>query len=140
MDAVKKKSFWIILIVLVLVVVAVRVIAPKEQGTDDANLTVTNNSDTPIGSIGVSYTRWDGSSVSEGTINADGSMIGKGDTVWFFQVNWPAIVTVYADLEATQLLTQIFIEETPEPNCRWEAIIYNLEGNPNISLESVPKK
>jgi len=139
MDAVKKKSFWIILIVLVLVVVAVRVIAPKEQGTDDANLTVTNNSDTPIGSIGVSYTRWDGSSVSEGTINADGSMIGKGETVWFFQVNWPAIVTVYADLEATQLLTQIFIEETPEPNCRWEAVVCGSGQDLSYALESVPK-
>ena len=51
-----------------------------------------------------------------------------------------AIVTVYADLEATRVLTQIYIEETPEPNCRWEAVIYHLEGEPNISLESVPKK
>lgn len=140
MDAVRKKSFWIILIVVVLIAVAVQLIAPKEWETGDANLTVTNKSDTPIGSIGVSYTRWDGSSVSDGTIHADGSMIGKGDTVWFFQVSWPAIVTVYADLEATRVLTQIYIEETPEPNCRWEAVIYHLEGEPNISMESVPKK
>lgn len=140
MDAVKKKSFWIILIVIVLIVVAVQLTAPKEWENSDANLTVVNESDTPIGSIAVDYPRWDGSSVTEGAVNADGSMIGKGDTVWFFQVRWPAIVTVYEDTEANRVLTQIYIEEAPEENCRWEATVYDLEGELSITLECVPKK
>ena len=64
MNAVKKKSFWIILIVIVLIIVAFRLIVPKDWETSEANLTVTNRSDTPIGSVSVSYARRDGSSVS----------------------------------------------------------------------------
>ena len=140
MNAVKKKSFWNILIVIILILVAIRLIAPKEWETSDANLTVTNKSDTRIGSVSVDYTRWDGSSVSEGTVNADGSMIEKGDTVWFFQLGWPAIVTVYSDLQASRVLTQIYIEEAPEAHCRWEAELYDLEGELSISLACVPKE
>lgn len=140
MNAVKKKSFWIILIVIVLIIVAFRLIVPKDWETSEANLTVTNRSDTPIGSVSVSYARRDGSSVSEGALNADGSMIEKGDTVWLFQVSWPAIVTVYSDLESSRVLTQIYIEEAPEPNCRWKAEVYDLDGELSVSLTCVPKE
>ena len=139
MDAVRKKSFWIVLIAIVLIIIAGQLIAPKEWKSSDADLVVTNRSDTPIGSIVVDYPRWDGSSATEGTINADGSMITTGQKVYFFQVTWPAIVSVYADSHAEQLLMQFTIDEAPGDHCRWEAAVCGSGQDLSYALESVPK-
>lgn len=140
MEATNKKGFWIILIIFVLIVVAVQVALPRQESTNDANLVIKNQSDQAVGSIVVEYPRWDGSLVSEGATKADNSAIEKGDSIYFFKVRWPAVVTVYADTQGSQPLAQITIAEAPQENCRWKAEIYDLDGELSVSLACVPKE
>ena len=133
------KSFWIIIIVVFLILIATQIIWPAKKESGDANLIVINNSQTPVGMVGVSYPRWDGSQVSEGASNADGSMLAQGDKLYFNGVQWPAVVTVYSDLQGEDSLMYFVVEEAPEENGRWQATIYDSDTGLSLTLESVPK-
>lgn len=140
MEATKKKSFWIVLIVIVAIIIVVQLVAPKQWTSDEANLVIVSDSDVPIAAIQVEFPLLDGSSASEGTNRADGSMIMRGDRVSFFEVRWPAIVKLYADIDSSQVLATLYIEEKPEDQCRWVATVYDSENGLSFLLESVPRE
>lgn len=139
MEATKKKGFWILVILIILVAIAVRIIWPAQKTEGDANLLIVNDTNRSLGSIGVTYTSLDGSQVSEHALNADESMIEKGEQLYFFGIRWPAIVTIYTDLQSREVLAQLYIEEAPEANERWQATLYDGAEGLSLSLISVPK-
>lgn len=140
MEAVQKKGFWILVIAVILVVIAVRIVWPAQKSEDTSNLVVVIDTDAPIGSIGVSYTGLDGSEISEHVINADESLLIRGDRLFFQNVRWPATVTVWGDLSGTELLMSFPVEQAPDAQCRWEAVIYDGDDGLAVALNSVSKE
>lgn len=133
------KTMVIILIAVIAIFVAIQALLPdKETTADDANLVIVSDTDVAIGSIRVDYVQWDGTQLSESGMNADNSLITRGDELYFDSVSWPAIVTVYADLYGNEILAQLYIEETPESGI-WQATLYDGAEGLSLSLESVPK-
>lgn len=133
------KTMVIILIAVIAIFVAIQALLPdKETTADDANLVIVSDTDVAIGSIRVDYVQWDGTQLSESGMNADNSLITRGDELYFDSVSWPAIVTVYADLYGNEILAQLYIEETPESGI-WQATLYDGAEGLSFSLESVPK-
>lgn len=129
------KSMIMILIAVILLFVIIAIILPDNDTVEKANLIVVSNTDTPIGAIQVNYTRWDGSLVSEGIQNADGSMLLRGDEARFAIISWPATVYVYADQQGMEVLAAIVIETAPEDSGIWTATIYDSEIGLTVSLE-----
>ena len=114
------KTLIIILIVVIALFVAIQIILPdREPDKIKANLVVVSETDIPIGSVGVNYSRWDGTSVTEGGLNADNSAIRRGEEFGFEIAGWPAIVEVYSDLVASELLAYCVVEEAPPEGCIW---------------------
>lgn len=129
------KSMIMILIAVILLFVIIAIILPDNDTVEKANLIVVSDTDTPIGAIQVNYTRWDGSLVSEGIQNADGSMLLRGDEARFAIISWPATVYVYADQQGMEVLAAIVIEAAPEDSGIWTATIYDSEIGLTVSLE-----
>ena len=118
------KTLIIILIVVIALFVAIQIILPdREPDKIKANLVVVSETDIPIGSVGVNYARWDGTSVTEGGLNADNSAIRRGEEFGFEIAGWPVIVEVYSDLDASELLACCVVEEAPPEGCIWEVKI-----------------
>lgn len=128
----------IIAVIAVILVFVVIVICLPDQAAEDsaANLIVAVDTDVFIGSIGVSYARWDGSSVSGGAVNADGSPIVQGDSLGFTVEGWPAIVSVYADHQGMVLLASGIVEEAPPEGCIWQASVLKRDGS--VIIQIVP--
>lgn len=129
------KSMIMVLIAVILLFVIIAIILPDNDAVEKANLIVVSDTDTPIGAIQVNYTRWDGSLVSEGIQNADGSMLLRGDEARFAIISWPATVYVYADQQGTEVLAAIVIETAPEDDGIWKASVYDSEMGLTVSLE-----
>lgn len=135
MKAPSKSMIMILIAVILLFVIIAAVMPDREVTKDNANLIVVSDTDTPIGSVQVNYTRWDGSLVSEGIQNADGSMLLRGDEARFAIISWPATVYVYADQQGMEVLAAIVIEAAPEDSGIWTATIYDSEIGLTVSLE-----
>ena len=131
------KPMLIALIAVILVFVVIVICLPDQAEEDSAeNLIVAVDTDIFIGSVGVSYARWDGSSVSGGAVNADGSPIAKGDSLRFTVEGWPAIVSVYADPQGMVLLASGIVEEAPPEGCIWQASVLKRDGS--VIIQIVP--
>ncbi len=138
MEATRKKSFWIIIILMFLAVVVIRILWPAQKTERDANLLIISDMETPVGTISVDFARWDGSQVSQNALGADGDVISRGESFYFYDVGWPAIVTIYTDPKGNEVLTQLYIEQAPEAQCRWVATLYDGDDGISLSMESVP--
>lgn len=132
------KRLIVAMIAVILTFVVIVICLPdRKPSNSTANLTVAVDTDVFIGSIGVSYARWDGSSVSGGAVNADGSPLVRGDTLYFEVEGWPAIVSVYADLQGSVLLASCVVEEAPPEGCVWQAFVRERDGSIVVEPVSV---
>lgn len=108
-----RKSSFIMLAVLMLT----WMIAPsgcRVLADERADVVFVNCSDTPVGSVGL-----DSPSSSQGGQNADGSPMGRGESIGLmYEVSYPAVVTVYADLDGEMPLASCVIEAEPKGD-RW---------------------
>ena len=120
------KKLWIALIAAVVIVAVISIVTGKNvnEAKDLAasNVVFINDSHLSVGSVGVSFSRWDGTSESGGACNADGSLLERGDKL-YFDVEFPCSLTVYADVEGREPLLSTVIEETP-PGSLEEGIWY----------------
>ena len=135
MKAPSKKLIIIMIAVILLFVIIAAVMPDREVTKEKANLIVSIDTNIPVGSVQVNFTRWDGSLSSEAVMNADGSMMGRGAEVGFEVTSWPATVYVYADQQGTEVLTAIVIETAPEDDGIWKASVYDSEMGLTVSLE-----
>ena len=123
------KRLIVTMIAVILVFVVIVICLPNREADDSkTNLVVTVDTDVFIGSIGVSYARWDGSSVSGGVVNADGSPIDRGDSLGFTVEGWPATVSVYADPQGMVLLASSVVETPPSEGYVWQASVQKKDG------------
>ena len=76
MKAPSKKLIIIMIAVILLFVIIAAVMPDREVTKEKANLIVSIDTNIPVGSVQVNFTRWDGSLSSEAVMNADGSMMG----------------------------------------------------------------
>ena len=133
------KTLIIILIAVIALFVVIQIILPdKDPDKMKANLVVVSETDAPVGSIGVNYTRWDGTSVTEKGLNADNSDIRRGEEFGFEITGWPVIVEVYSDLVGSELLAYCVVEEAPPEGCIWQATIAEDTEGIVLALNSVP--
>lgn len=135
-----KKQILVLIAVILLFVVIVILLRDRDTGASNADLIVISDMDMPIGCVGVSYARWDGSYESGMGLNADNSMMTRGSRLYFDSVNWPATVTVYADLQGTEVLAELYIEEAPEAGELWQVTLYEGESGLTLSMERGPKE
>ena len=123
------KGALIALIAVILVFVIIVICMPTGHTEElNADLIVVVETDAFIGSVGVSYTRWDGSAVSGGAVNADGSPISRSDKLYFEIEGWPATISVYADVQGVVLLASCTIEEAPYEGHIWQLSVREKGG------------
>ena len=135
------KRMMIALIVIILIFVVIVIVVPKkETGATNADLMFLNDSDTPVGSVYISYARWDGSNVTEGGMNADGSLLDRGDTLFFDGVSWPVIVTICSNLQGSEVLTQTIVEEAPAAGWLWRITLVDSAAGPKLVLTDEPRE
>lgn len=108
-----RKIRWMLLAALMLTLMSApsgcRVLADEQ-----ADVVFVNCTDTPVGSVGL-----DSPSSSQGGQNADGSPMGRGESIGFvYEVSYPAVVTVYAGPGGETPLASCVIETEPEGG-RW---------------------
>ena len=96
------------------------------------------DTDVTIGSIQVSYARWDGTQVAKTVRNEEQTPIVRGSELQFGVLEWPATVLVCADLEGGELLASAVIEEAPPENCRWRAMISEEKEGLRFTLTDDP--
>lgn len=120
------KKLWAALIAAVVIVAVISVVTGRNvdetRQLADSNVVFINESDAAIGSVGYSFTRYDGTGESGGTCNADGSLLLRGEKFWL-DVQFPCALTVYADVEGRQPLTSLVIEQEP-PSGEQERVWY----------------
>ena len=125
----------LVMIAVILVFVIITIALPDREVTEEnANLTVVSDTDVPIGSIGVSFNTWEGSLSSGAGMNADGSMLRRGDSLSFEVDTWPATVYIYADQQGSRILATAVIESAPE-NGRWIAAVTGSAGELAVSVQ-----
>lgn len=134
----KDKIIWGALIAVVVIVIAVSILFPKQKDAADSNLVILVDTDQPIGCVGVSYARYDGSLSSEHGQNADNSLMGRGESL-YFDVRWPVTVTVYADLQARTELLTFRVEEAPASGSAWQVTLYDGAEGLTYSIELIPR-
>lgn len=134
------KTMCIILIAVILAFTVIQIVSPeKEAAPGNYNLTVViGDTDVTIGSIQVSYARWDGTQVAKTVRNEEQTPIVRGSELQFGVLEWPATVLVCADLEGGELLASAVIEEAPPENCRWRAMISEEKEGLRFTLTDDP--
>ena len=131
------KRMMIALIVIILIFVVIVIAVPeKEIKTANADLMFVNDSDIPVGSVYISYARWDGSGVTEGGMNADESLLERGDTLSFDGVVWPVTVTVCSDLQGSEAVAQLIVAEAPAEGRLW---LVTLVDSAELVLTDIPR-
>lgn len=134
------KKLWIALIAVIVIVMVISIVTGKDideaEKLADSNVVLINNSHAAIGSVGYSFTRYDGTGESGGTCNADGSLLLRGEKFWL-DVRFPCVLTVYADVEGREPLASLVIEEEPpsgEQEQVWYVIARGETENLSITL------
>ena len=127
------KRLIIIMIAAILVFAIIAAVSPDDDTAEEPNLIVSIDTDIPVGSVQVNFTRWDGSLSAEAVMNADGSMMRRGDEVGFKVSSWPATVYVYADQQGTEILAASVIETAPEDGA-WNAAVTGIAGDLTVSI------
>lgn len=140
MNPPSKRMLIALIVVILIFVVIVIAIPEKEKETANADLLFVHDSDVPVGSVYISYARWDGSAVTEGGMNADSSMLERGDTLSFDGVIWPATVTVCSDLQGSEVLTQLIVEDAPAEGWLWCVTLVDSAAGPKLVLTDIPKE
>ena len=131
------KRMMIALIVIILIFVVIVIAVPeKETVTANADVMFVNDSDSPVGSVYISYARWDGSNVTEGGMNADESLLERGDTLSFDGVAWPVTVTVGSDLQGSEAMAQLIVAEAPAEDRLW---LVTLVDSAELVLTDMPR-
>lgn len=134
-----KRMLIAMIVVILIFVVIVIAIPEKESGAANADLVFVQDSDTPVGSVYISFARWDGSSVTEGGMNADSSLLKRGDSLSFDGVAWPVTVTVCSDLQGNEALAQIVIEEAPAEGRLWRVTLVDNTTGTKLILTDAPR-
>lgn len=123
------KKLWLALTLAIVLVVAIAIVTGRDvrQAVDlsGSNLVFVNRSSIPVGSVGIHFTRWDGTGESSAGMNADGSMLGRGDRLYFDAGGWPVTVTVCRDLQGWEPIAQTVVEQAPPETleeCVWYVI------------------
>ena len=140
MKAPSKRMMIAMIVVILIFVVIVIAVPEKEAETVNADLMFLHDSDSPVGSVYISYARWDGSGVTEGGTNADGSLLERGDTLSFDGVIWPVTVTVCSDLQGSEVLTQLIVEDAPAEGWLWCVTLVDSADGPKLVLTDTPRK
>ena len=139
MKAPSKRMLIAMIVVILIFVVIVIAVPEKENGAANADLIFLHDSDTPVGSVYISYARWDGSCVTEGGMNADSSMLERGDTLSFDGVAWPVTVTACKDLQGSEILAQTVIEKAPAEDWLWRVTLVDSVAGPKLVLTDAPR-
>lgn len=139
MKAPSKRMLIAMIVVILIFVVIVIAVPEKETGAADADLIFVHDSDTPVGSVYISFARWDGSGVTEGGMNADSSLLKRGDSLTFDGMEWPVTVTVCSDLQGSEALTQIVVEEAPAEGRLWRVTLVDSAAGPKLVLMDAPR-
>ena len=134
------KKLWVALIAAIVIVMVISIVTGKDrdeaQKLADSNVVFVNSSDAAVSSVGYSFTRYDGTGESGGGCNADGSPLKRGDRL-YFEVQFPCVLTVYADVEGREPLTSLVIEQEPpsgEQEQVWYVIARGEAENLSITL------
>jgi len=129
------KKLWIALIAVIAIVMVIAIITGRDMRQavqlGSSNLVFVNASNTPVGSVGIDFSRWDGSGEACAGMNADGSPLKRGDRLYFDAGGWPVTVTVYRDLQGWEPLAQMVIEQAPPETleeCIWYVIAQDGPG------------
>lgn len=132
------KKLWAALIAAIIIVAVISIVTGRNvdetQKLADSNVVFINQSDTAIGSVGFSFTRYDGTGESGGACNADGSLLKRGDKLWL-DVQFPCVLTLYADVEGREPIAAIVVEEKP-PEELQEGVWYVIarDGDHGVAL------
>ena len=132
------KKLWIALVAAIVIVMVISIVTGKDineaEKLADSNAVLINGSDAAIGSVGYSFTRYDGTGESGGACNADGSLLKRGDKLWL-DVQFPCVLTLYADVEGREPLTSLVIEQA-SPSGEMEGVWYVIarDGDNGVTL------
>ena len=132
------KKIWAALIAAIVIVMVISIVTGKDideaEKLADSNVVVINESDAAIGSVGYSFTRYDGTGESGGACNADGSLLLRGDKLWL-DVQFPCALTVYADVEGREPVAAAVLEQKP-PEGLQEGVWYVIarDGDNGVTL------
>lgn len=140
MKAPAKRMIIALIAVILIFVVIVIAVPEKETGAADADLIFCNDSDTPVGSVYINYTNAAGSNVTEGGMNADSSLLKRGDDLQFEGVAWPVTVTVCSDLQGCEVLAQVIIEKAPAEGWYWQVTLVDSAAGAKLMVMDVQKK
>ena len=129
------KPMLIALIALILVIAGIIMVMPVGNADPvNADLIFYNDSGTPVGSVCISF-----ANETCAVVNADGSLLKRGDTLSFDDVEWPVTVTVCSDLQGYETLAQIIVEEAPAEGWLWRITLVDSAGGVRLMLQDVPR-
>ncbi len=134
------KRMIIALIAVILIFVVIAIAMPKNgSGATDVDLIFLNDSDIPVGSVYISYARWDGSDVTEGGMNADSSVLDRGEDLQFTGIRWPVTVMVCSDLQGRETMARIVVEEAPAEGWLWCVTLIDSAAGPKLVVTDEPR-
>lgn len=129
------KPLLIALIAVILVIAGIIMVMPVGNADPvDADLLFCNDSGTPVGSVCISF-----ANETCGAMNADGSLLKRGATLSFDDVEWPVTVTVCGDLQGYETLAQIIVEEAPAEGWLWRITLVDSADGVRLMLQDVPR-
>ena len=138
------KKIWAALIAAIVIVAVISIVTGRNtdqaQRRADSNVVFVNDSNAAVGSVGYSFSRYDGTSESGGTCNADGSLLKRGDKFWL-DVQFPCTLTVYADVEGREPVAAMVVEEKPPETLQegvWYVIARDGDNGITLTLSSDP--
>lgn len=114
--------------------------SPDQEISTDTDLIVEIDTDVSVGSVYISYTNAAGSNVTEGGMNADNSLLKRGDDLQFEGVVWPVTVTVCSDLQGCEVLAQVIVEEAPAEGWYWQVALVDSAAGARLMVMDVQKK
>lgn len=132
------KKIWAALIAAIVIVAVISVVTGRNtdqaQRRADSNVVFINDSNAAVGSVGYSFSRYDGTLESGGACNADGSLLKRGDKFWL-DVQFPCTLTVYADVEGRKPVAVAVLEHAP-PKTLQEGLWYVIarDGDNGVPL------
>lgn len=113
--------------------------SPDQEISTDTDLIVEIDTDVSVGSVYINYTNADGSDVTEGGMNADNSLLERGDNLQFDGVEWPVSVTVCSDLQGSEALAQTIIEEAPAEGWLWCVTLVDSSTGLKLVVTDTPR-
>ena len=128
------KKIWAALIAAIVIVAVISVVTGRNvneaQQRADSNVVFVNDSHAAVGSVGYSFSRYDGTGESGGACNADGSLLKRSDRLWL-EVQFPCTLTLYADAESRETITALVVEDAPPGSLEegvWYVILRDAEN------------